>query len=48
MDVTPMLEAGDSPVAVIAAALGTDAATYTSELPGMSAFGLEDGVVFHR
>jgi predicted dithiol-disulfide oxidoreductase (DUF899 family) len=47
MDVTPMLEAGDSPVADIAAALGTDTATYTRELPGMSAFALEDGVVYH-
>jgi predicted dithiol-disulfide oxidoreductase (DUF899 family) len=47
MDVTPMLEAGDSPIAVIAAALGTDAATYTRELPGMSAFALEGGVVYH-
>jgi predicted dithiol-disulfide oxidoreductase (DUF899 family) len=47
MDVTPMLEAGDSPIADIAAALGTDAATYTRELPGMSAFALEDGVVYH-
>jgi predicted dithiol-disulfide oxidoreductase (DUF899 family) len=47
MDVTPILEAGDSPIADIAAALGTDAATYTRELPGMSAFALEDGVVYH-
>jgi predicted dithiol-disulfide oxidoreductase (DUF899 family) len=47
MDMTPMLEAGDSPIADIAAALGTDAATYTRELPGMSAFALEDGVVYH-
>jgi hypothetical protein len=45
MDVTPMLEAGDSPIADIAAALGTDGATYTRELPAMSAFALEDGVV---
>ena len=26
---------------------GTDAATYTREAPGMSAFALEDGVVYH-
>ena len=26
---------------------GTDAATYTRERPGMSAFVLEDGVVYH-
>ncbi len=47
MDVTPMLEAGNSPIADIAAALGTDAATYTRELPRMTAFALEDGVVYH-
>ena len=47
MDVTPMLEAGDSPIADIAAGLGTDVATYTRQRPGMSAFALEDGVVYH-
>ena len=26
---------------------GTDAATFTRERPGMSAFALEDGVVYH-
>jgi predicted dithiol-disulfide oxidoreductase (DUF899 family) len=47
-DVTPILEAGaDSPVAEIAAMTGTDAATYTREAPGMSAFALEDDVVYH-
>jgi predicted dithiol-disulfide oxidoreductase (DUF899 family) len=35
------------PVAVNAAMTGTDAATYTRERPGMSAFALEDGVVYH-
>src|SRR5215510_5125708 len=30
-----------------AAWTGTDAATYTRERPGMSAFALEDGVVYH-
>jgi predicted dithiol-disulfide oxidoreductase (DUF899 family) len=30
-----------------AAMSGTDAATYTRERPGMSAFALEDGVVYH-
>ena len=35
------------PVAEIAASTGTDAATYTRERPGMSAFALEDGVVYH-
>jgi predicted dithiol-disulfide oxidoreductase (DUF899 family) len=31
----------------IAAMAGTDAATYRQEAPGMSAFALEDGVVYH-
>src|SRR4029077_15732380 len=35
------------PVADNAAMGGTDVATYTLERPGMSAFGLEDGVVYH-
>jgi len=30
-----------------AATTGTDAATYTRERPGLSAFALEDGVVYH-
>jgi predicted dithiol-disulfide oxidoreductase (DUF899 family) len=48
MDVTPVLEAGDSGfVAEIAAMTGTDAATYTREAPGISAFALEDAVVYH-
>jgi predicted dithiol-disulfide oxidoreductase (DUF899 family) len=37
----------DGPVADIAAACGVDVATYTREAPGMSAFALEDGVVYH-
>jgi predicted dithiol-disulfide oxidoreductase (DUF899 family) len=37
----------DGPVADMAAMTGTDAATYTRERPGMSAFVLEDGVVYH-
>ena len=36
-----------NPVAQIAASTGTDVATYTRERPGMSAFALEDGVVYH-
>jgi predicted dithiol-disulfide oxidoreductase (DUF899 family) len=36
-----------SPVEASAAMSGTDAATYTRERPGMSAFALEDGVVYH-
>jgi predicted dithiol-disulfide oxidoreductase (DUF899 family) len=38
---------GDEGVAVFAAMSGTDPATYTRERPGMSAFALEDGVVYH-
>ncbi|MEW5757320.1 MAG: thioredoxin family protein [Pseudomonadota bacterium] len=38
---------GEGPVAEIAAMSGTDVATYTRERPGMSAFVLEDGVVYH-
>jgi predicted dithiol-disulfide oxidoreductase (DUF899 family) len=37
----------DSPVDTIASMTGTDSATYTRERPGMSAFVLEDGVVYH-
>jgi predicted dithiol-disulfide oxidoreductase (DUF899 family) len=47
LDVRPMLEAGDGPLAEIAESTGTDAATYTREAPGMSAFALEDGAVYH-
>jgi predicted dithiol-disulfide oxidoreductase (DUF899 family) len=47
-DMRPVLEAGDeSPVAAVAAMTGTDVATYLREAPGMSAFALEDGVVYH-
>jgi predicted dithiol-disulfide oxidoreductase (DUF899 family) len=38
---------GEGPVAENAAMTGTDVATYTRERPGMSAFVLEDGVVYH-
>jgi predicted dithiol-disulfide oxidoreductase (DUF899 family) len=34
-------------VSQVAAMTGTDEATYTREAPGMSAFALEDGVVYH-
>ncbi|MDH6146862.1 MULTISPECIES: DUF899 domain-containing protein [Paraburkholderia] len=43
MDVSPAPE----PVAQFAATCGTDAATYSRDRPGMSAFVLEDGVVYH-
>jgi len=38
--------AAEGPVA-FAAMVGTDVATYTRERPGMSAFALEDGVIYH-
>jgi predicted dithiol-disulfide oxidoreductase (DUF899 family) len=44
VDVRP---SNGSAVADIAAGVGTDWATYTREAPGMSAFALEDGVVYH-
>jgi len=43
MDATPTPE----PVAQFAATCGTDAATYARDRPGMSAFVLEDSVVYH-
>jgi predicted dithiol-disulfide oxidoreductase (DUF899 family) len=44
----PFREAGgEGPVAEVAATAGTDAATFIRERPGMSAFVLEDGVVYH-
>jgi predicted dithiol-disulfide oxidoreductase (DUF899 family) len=44
----PITEVGaDNPVSQVAAMTGTDPATYTRQAPGMSAFALEDGVVYH-
>jgi predicted dithiol-disulfide oxidoreductase (DUF899 family) len=43
----PLRERGSDPVACCATACGTDAATFLRERPGMSAFVLEDGVVYH-
>jgi predicted dithiol-disulfide oxidoreductase (DUF899 family) len=40
-------EGDQNVVAEIAATTGTDLATYTRERPGMSAFALEDGMVYH-
>jgi predicted dithiol-disulfide oxidoreductase (DUF899 family) len=37
----------DGPLAKIAATTGTDAATFMRQKPGMSAFVLEEGVVYH-
>jgi predicted dithiol-disulfide oxidoreductase (DUF899 family) len=38
---------GEGPVAEFAAMAGTDVATFVRERPGLSAFVLEDGVVYH-
>jgi predicted dithiol-disulfide oxidoreductase (DUF899 family) len=38
---------GEGPVAEHAAMTGTDVATYTRERPGMSAFALQDGALYH-
>ena len=47
-DMRPVLEAGDeSVVAQVAAMCETDVATYLLEAPGVSAFALDDGVVYH-
>jgi predicted dithiol-disulfide oxidoreductase (DUF899 family) len=43
MDATPV----PSPVAQFAATCGTDAPTYSRDRPGMSAFVLEEGFVYH-
>jgi predicted dithiol-disulfide oxidoreductase (DUF899 family) len=43
LDMTPVPE----PVAELAAMCGTDASTYALDRPGLSAFVLEDGVVYH-
>jgi predicted dithiol-disulfide oxidoreductase (DUF899 family) len=39
--------AGEGPVGELAAGVGVDVPTYASERPGMSAFVLEDGVLYH-
>lgn len=39
--------AGGNPVAAQAASTGTDVPTYTRDRPGVSAFVLEEGVVYH-
>ena len=38
---------GEGPVAQVAASAGTDVDTFTRERPGMSAFALENGVIYH-
>ena len=47
MDFGPAEVDPDSSLAAFAATTGTDVATYTREAPGVSAFALEDGVVYH-
>ena len=41
------LRGEEGPVALMAAMTGTDVGTYTRERPGVSAFVLEDGAVYH-
>jgi predicted dithiol-disulfide oxidoreductase (DUF899 family) len=43
MEMTPV----PPPVAQFAATCGTDAPTYRRDRPGMSAFVLEDGIIYH-
>jgi predicted dithiol-disulfide oxidoreductase (DUF899 family) len=47
VDTKPILESPSPGVTEFAAMTGTDAATYTREAPGMSAFALEEGAVYH-
>jgi predicted dithiol-disulfide oxidoreductase (DUF899 family) len=47
INMTPVLESPSEGLTEVAAMTGTDAATYTRQGPGMSAFALEDGVVYH-
>ncbi len=42
-----LTKGGEGPVGEIAAMTGTNVAVYTRERPGVSAFTLEDGVVYH-
>jgi predicted dithiol-disulfide oxidoreductase (DUF899 family) len=42
-----LTKGGEGPVAEIAAMTGTDVASYTRERPGVSAFVMEDGVIYH-
>jgi predicted dithiol-disulfide oxidoreductase (DUF899 family) len=43
----PVIESGYPPIVEQAEATGTDPAGYMTEAPGMSAFALADGTVFH-
>jgi predicted dithiol-disulfide oxidoreductase (DUF899 family) len=46
-DMRPVLQMTEGTVAEQAAASGTDVPAYLRQAPGMSAFALEDGVVYH-
>ena len=46
-EVHPQEEARQPALAEVASMVGTDWPTFTREAPGMSAFALEDGVVYH-
>jgi predicted dithiol-disulfide oxidoreductase (DUF899 family) len=46
-DRTPLFEADSGPLAETAASAGADLADFLQEMPGMSAFALSDGAVFH-
>jgi predicted dithiol-disulfide oxidoreductase (DUF899 family) len=49
LELKSVLEAGvaSDQISELGAAVGTDLAGYLTELPGLSAFALEDGVVYH-
>jgi predicted dithiol-disulfide oxidoreductase (DUF899 family) len=44
---TELLRSPDAVVAQVAATAGTDVAAFVRQRPGLSAFVLEDGVVYH-
>ena len=46
-DMRPFIDATEGGAAENAVRCGTDTATYLREAPGVSAFALEDGVVYH-
>jgi predicted dithiol-disulfide oxidoreductase (DUF899 family) len=47
INMTPVLDSPSEGLREVAAMTGTDPATYTRQGPGMSAFALEDGAVYH-
>jgi predicted dithiol-disulfide oxidoreductase (DUF899 family) len=46
-DRTPLFDVDSGPLAEHAASTGADLSEYLQEMPGMSAFALSDGVVYH-